>query len=291
MALASVTGRFEAVNARFCEILGRSSAELLGKTFGDVTHPDDVQKMQENVSRLLGGEMDEYIHEKRYLRNDGSVVWSLTTVRLLRDVQGNPDRFVGVIEEITDGKRADEKAREAAERMQMALSAGGVGDWSWDVASDLVTLGVEGARAFGLTPGTVLTWSALRELLHPEDRDPTRRAVEEAMAKGVDYRAEYRVRRNAGYAWVAAKGRPIFRPDGSAAGMSGVVQDITREKETAEIRSRLAAVVESSDDAIISISLDTTILTWNKGAERMFGLQLRRGGGALREHVDPGGIQ
>ena len=144
-------------------------------------------------------------------------------------------------------------------------------DWSWDAATDLVMLGPETARAFGLTPGAAITWEALRESLHPEDRERTQKAVRHALETGGDYQVEYRVRRGPRYVWIAAKGHAIHREDGSIQGIRGVVQDITRQKETEEIRSRLAAVVESSDDAIISISLDTTILTWNKGAERMFG--------------------
>jgi PAS domain S-box-containing protein len=271
IAVAGLDGRFQQVNARFCEILGRSSEELLQKTFLEITHPDDLAKTRENIRRLIGGELGEYIQEKRCVRGDGTVVANLATVTLLRNAKGQPERLVGAIEEITDGQRAEEKAREAAERMQLALSAGRLGDWNWEAATDLVTLGLETARSFGLAPGTVITWQRLRELLHPEDRERARAAVEQALASGQDYDIEYRVLRGGGYVWLAAKGRATYHPDGSVSGMSGVVQDISRQKETEEIRSRLAAVVESSDDAIISMSLDTTITTWNKGAERMFG--------------------
>ncbi len=160
---------------------------------------------------------------------------------------------------------------ETVERMQLALSAGRLGNWSWDPVTDLVRLGPEAAGMFGLEPGRSITWNALRELLHPEDRERARKGVEESMAAHRDYDIEYRVRRGARYVWLAARGRGTYRTDGSPSGMIGVVQDITRHKEAEEIRSRLAAVVESSDDAIISMSLDTTILTWNKGAQRMFG--------------------
>jgi PAS domain S-box-containing protein len=271
IAIAGVSGEFNQVNARFCEILGRSSEELLQNTLQGITHPDDLPKTEEDFRRLIAGNVDECIQKKRYVRGDGTVVWSLTTVTIWRNAAGEPDRLIAVIEEISDRKRVEEKAREAAERMQLALSAGGLGDWSWEAATDLVTLGAEAARSFGLAPGTVITWKRLRELLHPEDRERARAAVEEALASGRDCDIEYRVLRGAGYAWLAAKGRATYRADGSLSGMSGVVQDITRQKETEEIRSRLASVVESSDDAIISMSLDTTITTWNKGAERMFG--------------------
>lgn len=167
--------------------------------------------------------------------------------------------------------QAEEAAIAEAARVQLALSAGRLGDWSWDCTTDLVRLGRAAAEMFGLEDNRVITWAALRELLHPQDRPRAEKAVEEAVATGRDYDIEYRVRRGAGYVWIAVRGRPTYRSGGSVTGMVGVVQDVTRHKEAEEIRSRLAAVVESSDDAIISMSLDTTILTWNKGAQRMFG--------------------
>jgi PAS domain S-box-containing protein len=174
-------------------------------------------------------------------------------------------------EEVDQTRTGSAPASEAAERMQLALSAGRLGDWSWNPNNDLVKLGPEAAEVFGLEPAREITWDSLRELLHPEDREKARKAVEESLATHRDYEIEYRVRKDARYAWIAARGRPIYRADGSVSGMVGVVQDITRHKDAEQIRSRLAAVVESSDDAIISMSLDTTILTWNKGAQRMFG--------------------
>ena len=66
IGIAGLNGRFEQVNARLCEMLGRSSEELLQKTFLEVTHPEDCGKTEENVRRLLAGEIEEYIQEKRY---------------------------------------------------------------------------------------------------------------------------------------------------------------------------------------------------------------------------------
>src|SRR5207253_1827532 len=80
-------------------------------------------------------------------------------------------------------------------------------DWSWDAATDLLTLGPDTARAFGLTPGTIVTWEKLRESLHPEDRERTQKALREALETGGDYQIDYRVRRGAGYAWIAARGQ------------------------------------------------------------------------------------
>ena len=73
-----------------------------------------------HVARLLAGEIREYSYEKRYVRKDGRVVWTLTSVGLLHDPQGRPRQFVGVIEDITARKQAQDgerAARAEAERM------------------------------------------------------------------------------------------------------------------------------------------------------------------------------
>jgi PAS domain S-box-containing protein len=272
IAIAALDGRFVRSNRRFAEILGYSEQELRHLTFLELTHPEDVAITESNVRRLLAGEIADYFLEKRYLRRDGSVVWSLTTVALLRDAAGQAEHFVGVVEEITERKRAEETVREWAERLQFALSAGRLGDWSWEAATDLVTMGGEAARIFRLPEGASITWEKLRELLHEEDREPARLAVEQALASHSDYSIEYRLlcppRQSC---WVMARGRGVYRKDGSVLGMIGVVQDITGVKISGENRSRLAAVVESSDDAIITMTLEGVVTTWNAGAERTFG--------------------
>jgi PAS domain S-box-containing protein len=169
-------------------------------------------------------------------------------------------------------KDAQQREREGAQRLQLALSAGQLGDWSWDAASDRITWGARAAQCFGLTHTTPITWEALRDLLHPDDRDRARAAIETALRDRSDYDIEYRVRRPDGAeAWIASKGLGVYDDDGNVVGMIGVVQDVTERKKLELVQHRLAAVVESSDDAIISKDLNGIIQTWNPGAERIFG--------------------
>jgi PAS domain S-box-containing protein len=128
---------------------------------------------------------------------------------------------------------------EANERLQLALAAGRLGDWTWDATSDEVSLSAPAAAIFGCEGASSnMTWAALRECLHPDDRERVRLAVEEALAKRAPYSIEYRVRHPGGeHRWVAAYGRGTYREDGAVAGMTGIVQDITsrkREQEAAQ---------------------------------------------------------
>jgi PAS domain S-box-containing protein len=179
---------------------------------------------------------------------------------------------VMVFHDVTVRRRAEEAVEKSAERLQLALDAGRLGDWSWDATTDAVTLGTRAAEVFGVPRDTSTTWTELRGRLCEEDRDRVRITVEQALVTRENYDIEYRVQRPSGeLVWAAARGRGLYAPDGKAVGMIGVIGDITSRKRSEEARSTLAAVVESSDDAIVSTRLDGTITTWNEGARRMYG--------------------
>src|SRR6266508_2864694 len=96
------------VNQRLCDIVGYTHKELMTKTFGDITHPDDLESDWNQARRLLAGEIENYSLEKRYYRKDGSIVWVNKTVSLARKANGAPDYFVSIIEDISARKRLEE---------------------------------------------------------------------------------------------------------------------------------------------------------------------------------------
>lgn len=108
IAVADLDGRFEQANRRFLEIVGCSAAELQQCTFLDITQPADLS--QAPLQPLLDGQAAEYVHEKRLVRKDGSGVWILSTVALLKDAAGRPRQFIGVIEDITVERKQAEAA-------------------------------------------------------------------------------------------------------------------------------------------------------------------------------------
>ncbi len=125
IAVAALDGPFLDMNAKFCEILGYSADELRqGLTFSGITHPDDLTATTAAVGRLLAGVTSDYSLEKRYVRADGSFVWSLTTVTLLKDAAGQPQRFIGVIEDITARKRAEAALREETRILELLNQTG-----------------------------------------------------------------------------------------------------------------------------------------------------------------------
>lgn len=107
MAHVAPDGRWLEINGRLSEIVGYAREELLALTLQDITHPEDLEKDLEHVSRMLLGEIEGYSIEKRYVRKDGRRVWIGLTVSALRSASGGVSCFVSVIEDITARKLAE----------------------------------------------------------------------------------------------------------------------------------------------------------------------------------------
>ena len=108
--------------------------------------------------------------------------------------------------------------------------------------------------------------------VHPDDRQAVRRAMDEARTTRTTFRATYRiVRADQTTRWATGIGRFHYSASGEAVRMLGVAADITGRMAIDQARSRLAAIVASCDDPVISTELDGTISTWNASAERVFG--------------------
>src|SRR3712207_6806736 len=119
-AQVGIDGRWLRVNQHLCEILGYTHEEMLGMTFMDVTHPDDVEADLEQKRAMLRGQSQIYSMEKRYLRKDGSPVWVNLTVSLVREASGEPRYFISVVEDISERKRIEEERDLLLVREQLA---------------------------------------------------------------------------------------------------------------------------------------------------------------------------
>jgi PAS domain S-box-containing protein len=109
------------VNEAFCQILGYSVEELLAKSARDITHPDDFAVDIVNSALMRSGELNSAEMDKRYVRKDGSIVTCRLTVSCVRKTDKSIDYFVGIIQDITWRKQAEEELRKSEERFRSSL--------------------------------------------------------------------------------------------------------------------------------------------------------------------------
>ncbi|NMG06318.1 PAS domain S-box protein [Brasilonema sp. UFV-L1] len=225
--------------------------------FFAVVHSEDRQSVVFAYERALTPE-EEYAQEYRVIGPDGTARWLRSQGRVYKDADGQAVRIVGISIDITEHKQTEQALAANGQRLSLALAAAKMGDWSWDAVTDVVTLSQRASEIFGIPSGPYMTWTQMRDLLHHEDRQQARLAVEQAIDYERDYDIEYRVLHPDGSErWVAAKGRAQYSVSGDVLGMLGVVLDVTERKQMeAELRrreQRFKTLAENSPDIISRI--------------------------------------
>jgi PAS domain S-box-containing protein len=239
-------------------IFGYTAEEAVGRPVTILFPEDHIDEEPKILARIRAGERIEHYETVR-VHKDGTLLDISLTVSPIRGPGG---RIIGaskIARDITEQRRAARALDESAARLNLALSAAHLGDWSWDAATDVVTFSETAARIFGIPPGPHMTWTEMRELLHEDDRERARLSVEQALASRGDYDIEYRVRHADGSEhWVLARGRGLYGEGGRVSGMLGVVQDITETKTTeAALREQTEALATINEvGRLISGELD-----------------------------------
>ncbi|HZD20283.1 MAG TPA: PAS domain S-box protein, partial [Burkholderiales bacterium] len=200
-------------------------------------------------------------------RPDGTRVHFLPYPTPIRDANGKVIGAVNMLVDISEQKRAEEaQARLAA---IVASSADAIFSTSLDGVIQTWNSGAE--RLFGYSPAEALGQPVA--IMLPEDRVAEEVELLARVARGevmVNFETVRRAKDGRRFE-VSLTASPIRNANGRVVGTSRIPRDISERKRAEEARSRLAAIVASSDDAIVSKSLDGIIRTWNAGAERIFG--------------------
>ncbi|WP_175517740.1 PAS domain S-box protein [Planctomicrobium piriforme] len=194
-------------------------------------HPEDAERHREAVQNAAA-QCASWHTQFRVIRpRDGEVSWLEERAVARRDPATGLVLITGLVWEITERKRADVERARLAETLGLAVDAADLGTWEWDPATDLMNLSTRAAQMYGVEERSQHTRSALRERLHPDDRDRARAAALHAVETRRDYEIEYRlVPERDQEIWISARGRGVYDEGGQLLRMHGIVQDISARK-------------------------------------------------------------
>jgi len=239
------------------EAIGKEMAELIVPPLLRERHRAGLARFLATGEGPLLGKRFEFTA----LRADGTEFpIELTVARV--DILG-PPMFTGFVRDITRRRAAEERLRESRERLRLALEAGRLGTWHYDIPTGAVTWDETLEEIFGLPRGTFGgTFQDYRERLHPDERDRITATVEGARESGSDFEIEHRVIWPDGsIRWIDGRGLCIKDEAGAVVAMTGVVADITERKRVeqaqhflAEAGPLMAASIEGYEETLAGVA-------------------------------------
>ncbi|HEX5328175.1 MAG TPA: PAS domain-containing protein [Acetobacteraceae bacterium] len=176
--------------------------------------------------------------EVRVVWPNGATRWIVFLGRVVADAAGKPVRMLGIAIDGTHRRTGEEAVRADAERLKLAMQAGGLATWECNLISRVRHWSPEAAAMHGFPPQTTeMRDDEWTRIIHPDDRDEVRARFTAAVAGTGDYAAEYRILRPDGVRWSSVQGSVLRDDTGRPTRVVGVVHDITGRK-VAEARLR-----------------------------------------------------
>jgi diguanylate cyclase (GGDEF)-like protein/PAS domain S-box-containing protein len=258
-------GRCFRINQKFCDIVGYDRAELLAKTYFEITHPEDLEADLAFARSLYAGDIANYSIEKRYIRKDGLPIWVNLSASLVRNSEGIPQYTLAVVEDISVRKqveanleRAYNSLQEREELYRTLTTHAPVGIFQTNAEGEITFVNEQWCEIAGMTREQVID-NGWREALHPEDWErlramqeiPQRQRRQQAGQKngGGEMLAaetlrpiEYRfVAPDGKISWAMGNSSPLRDTKGKFQGIIGTLLDISDRKKAEE---RLAKINE-----------------------------------------------
>ncbi len=269
--IIDANARTKYLSRRMAEILGCAQEAVKGRSFFDFVFAEDLGEVVRWQERCRQGLKEKF--DFRYRRNDGRSLWAHVSTAPLYDGDGVFGGVLGIFSDITERKQAEEALRENEIQFRTMFEFSAVGQAQVDaVTGRILRVNRKLCEITGYNENELLGM-ARADLTHPEDKawdtDGFTRLVRGEIT---EYTREKRyIRKDQQVIWVKVAAKLIRGSRGEPLRTIGVIEDITERKQAEEAQNRLASIVTSSPDAILSCMPDRRIVTWNRGAEQLFG--------------------
>lgn len=274
------TGEFH-VNRAFCDMLGYSSEELHGKTWQQLTPPEDIAAANARLAPLLRGEQDALRFEKRYVHRNGGHVWADVSAAIQRDQDGKPIYFIVTVVDITVQRGTAERLSASEERLRLATEQAQVAVWEYDCSSNSMVRSRNHDRLYGLEWQERWDLDTFLLATHPDDRGYSNRIIQDSVTpRGPDdYQFDFRVVfPDQSIRWLSVNGRVIARDErGQGLRVRGTLTDVTGAKQAEaalrESEERFRRAVFSAPYPIMIHAEDGEVVTINSPWTRLSGYE------------------
>ena len=276
MALVDKEGRLKESNSALQTMLGYGAEELQMMRFGDVTHPDDVAADIEHFEKMMAGELDHFRLEKRYIRKDGSLIWGHLTSSVIHGERESPRLMVGMVEDITERKSAEDALRASEERFRGAFENASTGMALVDLDRRFLRVNHALCEMFGYSEEELLSRST-QQITHPDDLEAGEERTEWLLnGETGDHSLEKRYVHTDGHTvWVISDISLIRDSEDSPSHFISMFQDVTErkraEKSLRASEERFRSVVNNSSEIIKIVGLDGTLRYASPAFERLLG--------------------
>lgn len=231
--------RYLGCNAAFEQLAGIGRGDIVGKSAREIWPPHRVEFSRRADIELLAGGGPQV--REAVLK---SSVGPRREVRYHNAAFRNPDGaiggIIGVVEDITERKRAEEALRRSEENLRRAQAVSHIGSWHLDIPTDVLEWSDETHRIFEMQFGEPPGFDEFLLSVHPEDRQALKEAWAAALV-GAPFRLDHRIVAGGIEKWVRVTAEVQFDPSGSPLACFGTVQDITEHKRLEEERTRVEA--------------------------------------------------
>lgn len=230
---ASSGGRIDYYNQRWVEYTGSPPGPTLESSWYALVHPDDLSRAVAGWRASLATG-HAYDAEFRVRHKEGDYRWMRIHARPEPEPDGRILRWFGTGTDIDDTKSADQAIGLAREHMKTVVKAADVGIWYCPLPFDRLVWDDKVKEHFHLPPEAEVDIARFYAIIHPEDRERTRRAIEDSIAARRSYDIDYRTVSADGQRtkWIRAVGRAYYDTQGSPIRFDGITSDITQRKQT-----------------------------------------------------------
>ncbi|MCU1286106.1 MAG: multi-sensor hybrid histidine kinase [Acidobacteriales bacterium] len=252
--IADKDGNTTYFNQQWYDYTGLTTAESLGKGWTRVLHPDDRERCLVIWERAVETE-SPYEIEYLFRKYDGSYRWHLGKGLLVRDEQGDIQNWFGICIDIHDRRLAAAATIRIAERLQLAIEAGGIGTFDFYPDLNALKWSDQCNSILGVERTFKPSIQDLSHFIHKDDGARLSRMLLRIATQGIpdQFDVEYRiVRADGAIRWLAIKGRRFlerYDHEIERVRISGVVIDVTSRKQLENERLALATHIEAARES------------------------------------------